>query len=293
MLVTRCTVAGFKLADDGVKIVTQLDSSGRPLNSGLAYVRFDSAAEAQRAAAVQHRKTMGNRYIECLPVSPTQRMVRPLPDVGAAAAAFSGLDCADIQYHGVPSRALAGPKLSCCSSSCVVHAVDRHLSSRGPIGILHSIVGCGAPSEGALNGCSQPPRLPMTMPLSGYGLMPEYGRPERVMGTGARPAYIQAGPTSCYGTRALHQLMHASTGSDVMAHKLFVVVLHSCSFVQLMYAGHGSAGREAAAWAESTSIRVGSVLHIHPAATAPATAPAALLHATAAVHNAAGAIVSP
>ena len=68
--------AGFKLADDGVKIVTQLDSSGRPLNSGLAYVRFETAAEAQRAAAIQHRKTMGNRYIECLPVSPTQRMVR-------------------------------------------------------------------------------------------------------------------------------------------------------------------------------------------------------------------------
>ncbi len=62
-----------------MKIVTQLDSSGRPLNSGLAYVRFESAAEAQRAAAMQHRKTMGNRYIECLPVSPTQRMACTAP----------------------------------------------------------------------------------------------------------------------------------------------------------------------------------------------------------------------
>ena len=78
VLITHRIIAGFKLADDGVKIVTQLDSSGRPLNSGLAYVRFESAAEAQRAAAMQHRKTMGNRYIECLPVSPTQRMVRLL-----------------------------------------------------------------------------------------------------------------------------------------------------------------------------------------------------------------------
>ncbi len=83
--ITHCAAAGFKLADDGVKIVTQLDSSGRPLNSGLAYVRFDSAAEAQRAAAMQHRKTMGNRYIECLPVSPTQRMVRLLPYINALA----------------------------------------------------------------------------------------------------------------------------------------------------------------------------------------------------------------
>ena len=63
-------VPGFKVAEDGVKIVTQLDPSGQPLNSGLAFVRFESAAEAQRAAAAQHRKSMGNRYIECLPVAP-------------------------------------------------------------------------------------------------------------------------------------------------------------------------------------------------------------------------------
>ena len=52
-----------------MKIVTQLDPSGVPLNSGLAFVRFESVEEAQRAAALQHRKTMGNRYIECLPVA--------------------------------------------------------------------------------------------------------------------------------------------------------------------------------------------------------------------------------
>ena len=50
--------------------MTQLDPSGLPLNSGLAFVRFESVEEAQRAAASQHRKSMGNRYIECLPVAP-------------------------------------------------------------------------------------------------------------------------------------------------------------------------------------------------------------------------------
>lgn len=55
-----------------MKIVTQLDPSGLPLNSGLAFVRFESVEEAQRAAAAQHRKSMGNRYIECLPVAPVR-----------------------------------------------------------------------------------------------------------------------------------------------------------------------------------------------------------------------------
>ncbi len=49
---------------------------------------------------------------------------------------------------------------------------------------------------------AQPPRLPMTMGVSGYGVMPDYGRPERMMGTGVRPAFIQAGPTSCQDTCA-------------------------------------------------------------------------------------------
>lgn len=60
--------------------MTQLDPSGRPLNSGLAFVRFNTVAEAKRATATQHRKSMGNRYIECLPVAPMRGIqVAPHP----------------------------------------------------------------------------------------------------------------------------------------------------------------------------------------------------------------------
>ena len=59
--------AGFKLADDGVKLMTKSDRSGERVNTGIAFVRFKDADEAAVAAAAQHRKMMGNRYIECIP----------------------------------------------------------------------------------------------------------------------------------------------------------------------------------------------------------------------------------
>ena len=67
-------VADFKLADDGVKLMTKSDRSGERVNTGIAFVRFKDADEAAVAAAAQHRKMMGNRYIECIPyTAPTVR----------------------------------------------------------------------------------------------------------------------------------------------------------------------------------------------------------------------------
>jgi hypothetical protein len=76
LLITACghLTADFKLADDGVKLMTKSDRSGERVNTGIAFVRFRDAEEAAVAAAAQHRKMMGNRYIECIPyTAPTVR----------------------------------------------------------------------------------------------------------------------------------------------------------------------------------------------------------------------------
>lgn len=61
------SVTDFTLADDGVKLMTKADRAGERVNTGIAFVRFKDADEAALAAAAQHRKMMGNRYIECIP----------------------------------------------------------------------------------------------------------------------------------------------------------------------------------------------------------------------------------
>ena len=77
------------------------------------------------------------------------------------------------------------------------HGVHRRLSSCCQHGLLVLRVSAVPLLRVQSVAAAQPPRLPMTMGLPGYGVMPDYGRPERMMGTGVRPAYIQAGPASC------------------------------------------------------------------------------------------------
>lgn len=75
--------ADFKLADDGVKLMTKADRSGERVNTGIAFVRFKDADEAALAAAAQHRKMMGTRYIECIPyTAPPVRLSLALSATG-------------------------------------------------------------------------------------------------------------------------------------------------------------------------------------------------------------------
>ena len=48
-------------------MVTKPDKEGNPVGTGVAYVRFASPTEADRARKERHRQQMGARYIECLP----------------------------------------------------------------------------------------------------------------------------------------------------------------------------------------------------------------------------------
>lgn len=68
-------VAGYHVAENGIKLMTKVEHNRERANTGIAFVRFVSADEACRATAQLHRRMMGSRYIEC--IYPLQRHVAP------------------------------------------------------------------------------------------------------------------------------------------------------------------------------------------------------------------------
>ena len=92
--------ADFKLADDGVKLMTKADRSGERVNTGIAFVRFQDANEAALAAAAQHRKMMGNRYIECIPYTAPQVTAMQSSKASQAVVVTAQSMCASRPVHG-------------------------------------------------------------------------------------------------------------------------------------------------------------------------------------------------
>ena len=66
----QCT--GYSLAPDGVRLQMRQErgGGGGMQGTGLAYVTFVSAEEAERARQERDRQVIGTRYIECMPYTP-------------------------------------------------------------------------------------------------------------------------------------------------------------------------------------------------------------------------------
>jgi len=75
--------AGYSLAPDGVRLQMRPErgGGGRMQGTGLAYVTFASAEEAERARQERDRQMIGARYIECLPYTPQPPAYGPQPGV--------------------------------------------------------------------------------------------------------------------------------------------------------------------------------------------------------------------
>lgn len=71
--------AGYDLAPDGVRLQMRPErgGGGGMQGTGLAYVTFASAEEAERARQERDRQTIGSRYIECLPYTPQPPVYGP------------------------------------------------------------------------------------------------------------------------------------------------------------------------------------------------------------------------
>ena len=55
---------GFGVSD--IHLVRRPEREGKGASTGLAYVKFESPAEAAQAKTACHRASMGSRYIECM-----------------------------------------------------------------------------------------------------------------------------------------------------------------------------------------------------------------------------------
>ena len=57
---------GFQLTPDSVHLETRDDRQGNHTGTGVAYVQFASADDADLARHSKHKQMMGSRYIECM-----------------------------------------------------------------------------------------------------------------------------------------------------------------------------------------------------------------------------------
>ena len=123
-------------------MVTKPDKEGTPVGTGVAYVRFTSPTEADRARKERHRQQMGVRYIECLPFTashytspaalPAQMgalapMGSPYPM--AMSGRYPGPPPAQRQFPSMSALGQALPTQEVRSPSCH-HASSPHASLR-------------------------------------------------------------------------------------------------------------------------------------------------------------------
>ena len=112
-------------------MVTKPDKEGTPVGMGVAYVRFTSPSEADRARKERHRQQMGARYIECLPftashyTSPASlpAQMGPLAPMGspypmALGARYPGPPPAQRQFPSMSALGQALPAQDVRSPSC-------------------------------------------------------------------------------------------------------------------------------------------------------------------------------
>ena len=88
---------------------------GTPVGTGVAYVRFSSPNEAEKARKERHRQPMGTRYIECLPFTASHytspaalpAQMGPPPQLGGPFAMGMNL-----RYPGPPAAQRPFPSMT-------------------------------------------------------------------------------------------------------------------------------------------------------------------------------------
>ncbi len=124
----HCSIAGYGLAHDGIQVVTKPDKDGTQVGTGVAYVRFTSPDEAERARKERHRQPMGARYIECLPFTASHytspaalpAQMGPPPPLGSPFAL--GMN---VRYPGPPAAQRPFPAMAALGRALPAHEVPR------------------------------------------------------------------------------------------------------------------------------------------------------------------------
>lgn len=133
--------------------MTKSDRGGERVNTGIAFVRFRDAEEAAVAAAAQHRKMMGNRYIECIPyTAPTVRINAGLDPLRICRAVPSH-NCSQRHMAPLPTE----PQATACLTSHMQH-------QQGPRGMRPPLMG-GPPLYPAPMAMQLPSPLPYGLPV--------------------------------------------------------------------------------------------------------------------------------
>ena len=108
-------------------MVTKPDKDGAQVGTGVAYVRFSSPNEAERARKERHRQQMGARYIECLPFTASHytspaalpaQMGPPPPAMGSPFA--PGMS---VRYPGPPAVQRPFPSMAALGRALPAHEV--------------------------------------------------------------------------------------------------------------------------------------------------------------------------
>ena len=126
-------------------MVTKPDKEGTPVGTGVAYVRFTSPTEADRARKERHRQQMGARYIECLPftashyTSPASlpAQMGPLAPLGspypmAMGARYPGPPPAQRQFPSMSALGQALPTQEVRSPACQSASVATYIRGSPP-----------------------------------------------------------------------------------------------------------------------------------------------------------------
>ncbi len=107
--------------------MTKPDKDGAQVGTGVAYVRFTSPNEAERARKERHRQQMGARYIECLPftashyTSPAALPAQMGPPPPALGSPFAG--GMSVRYPGPPAVQRPFPSMAGLGRALPAHEV--------------------------------------------------------------------------------------------------------------------------------------------------------------------------
>ena len=138
---TLLLCAGYSLAHDGIQVVTKPDKEGTPVGTGVAYVRFSSPNEAEKARKERHRQPMGTRYIECLPFTASHYTspaalpahMGPPPQLGGPFAMGMNL-----RYPGPPAAQRPFPSMTALGQALPGQEVLLALSLSHHLAAVHA-----------------------------------------------------------------------------------------------------------------------------------------------------------
>ncbi|CAK0735830.1 hypothetical protein CVIRNUC_000646 [Coccomyxa viridis] len=236
--------SGYSLAQDGIQVVTKPDKEGTPVGTGVAYVRFTSPSEADRARKERHRQQMGARYIECLPftashyTSPASlpAQMGPLAPMGSPYPMALGA-----RYPGPPPAQRQFPSMS---------ALGQALPAQDDLGARGGHLGGGGrPPQWQV---SQPGMAPPPPPLPGLAAQQaglRSGRPQPQPqpppgnpgpGRGAQPRMALPPKYVAQQQAALQQQQQLLLQQQYLMHQH--MLQHQQRFMQPGWPGHYSEG---------------------------------------------------